>query len=236
MIDGLRDAFRSMTLRGKSAVLVGLAAMVVAIWSLSGVASAIMKPSLGGLTISNADPDDAKRFLASIDESRNFIDQKSSFLRPKAPVETTDDPEPTDNSQTKPPKTYYAGPKLMGLSGQFAYFDQEVHDGNREIKIGQKGGTIELKRIIPPFKAVVNWQGNDWTLDLLQTRFSFSSAPEGDASGLGGFGSPSRTTGNPFTTRGSSPSTSQIIGEPRTNASVGGSVPLRRPPQGSQDN
>ena len=235
MIDGLRDAFRSMSLLGKVAVLVGLAAVVVAVWSLSGVASAIMKPSLGGLTISNANPDDAKRLLANIDESRSFIDQKSSFLRPKAPVETTD-PEPTDNSQTEPPKTYYAGPKLMGLSGQFAYFDQEVHDGNREIKIGQKGGTIELKRIIPPFKAVVNWQGKDWTLDLLQTRFSFSTAPEGDASGFGGFGSPRRSTGNPFTTRGSSPSTTQIFGEPSAGASVGGSVPQRRPPQRSQDN
>ena len=226
MNERMIDTFRMMSLAGKASVLFAIAAILVIVWSCVGLVTTMVGPSFNTQQVSAQDPQDTANYLASIDSDHEFIDRKSSFFKPKAPVAIDEKPE-TNDTTPPPVHTVYSGPKLMGLSGVTAYFDQPVLNNENNIKIGEEGGTVELIRIIPPFKAVVKWQAKNWTLNLMDTKFSFTTAPEGSAQPLSlrNGGGPGAA---PFTNRGSSPNTNVIFGETTTTA------PTRRPPRNNR--
>jgi len=236
MNERMIDTFRTMTLTGKAAVLIALTATAITIWSLSGLVSTLLGPSFDARQLPTPNPEDAVHYLASIEADHQFIDHKSSFFKPKAPED--DNTGSDTNDQASPPVIHstYGGPKLMGLSGITAYFDSPVIDNENNIKVGRKGGKVELIRILPPFKAIVKWENKNWTLDLMKTKFSFTTAPSGVSQPItlqtGG-----RTTTTPFTTRGSSPNTNPIFGEAdNTRPARGSTVPARRPPRNGRRN
>ncbi len=137
-----------------------------------------------------------------------------------------------DDGPKPPPDTYYAGPKLLGLSGHFAYFDRVVLDGAQEVKIGEKGGTVELLRVLPPFRAVVKWQAQEWTLNLLESKPIYAANPMMGSGGADGFGAPNPSRMNPFTNRGSSPNSNALFQEAHRQdggrgSPRGGAVPQR---------
>lgn len=231
MNEQLIQVFRGMTLVGKAAFAFATLALVVGLWSSAGVLGALLRPALDAFSVPAADPALTEKFASALDANRDFIGRKSIFFTPQAPVTT-----PTEGADpVQERRSTYGGPKLMGLSGHFAYFDRAVLNGAQEIKIGETGGTVELMRIVPPFKAVVKWQTQEWTLDLLKTEAIYTAGSRQSGSISDRFGVSNRGGTNPFTRRGSSPNGNRLFGEASTQSGAtgtSGAVPLGRPTRG----
>ncbi len=232
MNDQLMNVFREMTATAKAAILVAGFALLVACFNSVGVLSAMMRPALSELMVTGDDDPVRLAFETALDGDRKFIDGKSIFYPPNRMVVV---PEDDEDEPVAPVFETYRGPKLMGLSGHFAYFDREVLKGGKEIRVGEKGGTLELVRIIPPFQAVVRWQSKEWPLNLLETTSTYGAGEfGGGATNASRMGVANSGAGNPFSQRGSSPNGSALFSESQrqdgsSGGSRGGPAPGRRP-------
>ncbi len=247
MLQNIFDTFGRFPMIGKAATLGAVAAIATTGWCGLRVGMSFFATSLDSIEAPKISPEESEKYVDLLTSNQMFIDDKSPFFTVARPVTPPPPPVDTDEKDppVEPPAMVYRGPKLIGLASRYAYFDRAVASetdstggrvDRKELQVGQVGTQIELVRIIPPFKAVVNWREKEWTLDLEDVASSY--VPNAVAAEDDMFGSPSRRGGdNIFGTPSVSTEPVMFESVERSGAASpsGGPAPSRMPPRTGGD-
>lgn len=189
-------------LPGISRAAIGLlaAAAVVLLWVSPKVLSALFAGSLYQVT-QGVDSGDAAAlaYNEAVKSDVDFISKRSPFFTPARPrVEREPVIVDTQPRPATPPRTY-GGPKLVGFAGsEGAVFDSNVFNSSPFLRVGDKGGSLELLGIEKPWKAKVRWAGSEFELNLFDRLealpvVNFGGGPGGAAPAASLFGNPAST-------------------------------------------
>ena len=206
------ETFSAMTTTGKIATGVIVLALGASAWALWKVGGALLAPSLQSAISVEPGDDVQKIYVDKVESDRDFLTSRSPFIPPAPPVA----PEPETERNDNPPPVekkpdIYGGPKLVGVAGDVAYFATAVLKGEPTIKMGEKGGSVEFVRIVPPSTAVLKWRGEEWPINLLEG----VDLTKGSGPGVSGFpGTSTDPSRNFFMQQGSSPNQDVFQFEP----------------------
>ncbi len=190
-------------LPGVSRAAIGLlaAAAVVLLWVAPKVLSALFAGSLHQVTQKVDSGDSAAlAYNDAVKSDVEFISKRSPFFTParprpeREPVIVDTQPRPT------PPPRTYGGPKLIGFAGrEGAVFASNVYNDGPFLRVGDKGGSVELLAIEKPWKAKVRWGGSEFELNLFDRLealpvVNFGGGSGGTAPAANLFGNPASST------------------------------------------
>ncbi|GEM_PF-4684920 len=166
--NAIYDAWRGLSGASRAALGLLAVALVVVLWMAPAVFSSIFAGSLQDVTESAPpDPNGALAFDESVKANVDFISKRSPFFAPVGPRPEVKPPIVTPRNPVTPPPRTYGGPKLVGLVGhEGAVFASNVYNESPFVRVGDKGGVVELLAIEQPWKAKVHWQGADFDINL----------------------------------------------------------------------
>jgi outer membrane biosynthesis protein TonB len=181
----LPSLFSRLSLLSKAAILAALVALVVTLWSLVGLSRAILAPSATSKNSAANDQQRAEEHKKSFEKLLAQIDGRTMFFTPAPrPTETPSQPEETTPTDTTPPKpSTYAGPKLVAMINNEAWFDNK----QRYAAGGEVKDDLRVVRLAPPWEAVVEWKGVEFTVSLFARdrvvlkKVDSPAAPAGEA-------------------------------------------------------
>ncbi len=181
-------ALKSMTIAARIATCCVIAAIGIFVWAAIPVLTVSLMPPLDVRATGSDTTAQVERFTTALFSDRDFIISRSPFFTPAPPKPPViKNPDSNDKPDTRPVGPLrYNGPKLTGIAGDQAFFDANVLKGEKWIAVGQEGGSVELIRVEPPWKAIVEWRGTRYTLNLLDTAANYAadlSDTFGDAPG-----------------------------------------------------
>ncbi|MBL1216744.1 MAG: hypothetical protein D8M59_04535 [Planctomycetes bacterium] len=166
---------------------------IVLLWSAIPVIGAVFLtrlPEVGTVNLPDTEALDTQ-YASAMQDSRDTFEGRSPFFVPDRQLEevTPDEPDEPDTGYRP-----YGGPKLVGLVGARAYFDERLSNGEQFLDIGQRAGNLSLVRIRPPWYADVRWNSYDYEIALFDITGPIYAAPTGDSGNGDGnlFGTGSR--------------------------------------------
>lgn len=166
--NAIYDAWRGLSGTSRAALGLLAAALVVVLWVAPAVFSSIFAGSLHD--VAQPAPPDANGSLAfdeAVKANVDFIAKRSPFFAPVGPRPEVKPPVIAPRDPVTPPPRSYGGPKLVGLVGhEGAVFASNVYNESPFVRIGEKGGVVELVSIEQPWKAKVRWGGADFEINL----------------------------------------------------------------------
>lgn len=203
-------------------------AFMVLLWSTLPVIGSLFAgrlPETGSIQIPDMSALD-DQYAVNLQESRDQFESRSPFYMPARQSEK----QPEQIVEDKPLGGPYNGPKLVGLVGERAYFDQRLSNNKQYLDVGERAGALYLARIRRPWFADVRWNNREYAIALFDdANGPRYSAPMGDSSGRSSeiFGNrPSNSAGDPRSQevpfgrrgrRGDLFNTEEDIGIPRGN-------------------
>lgn len=163
-----RAVWRGMPLVGRVAVALACVAVLASAWSLWGFARALLAPSAEVQGDAKGDEDLNKKYRDSFERRIAQIDGRSLFLLPGPPVDPEAErkkkaeAEAPVKPQENPKPTSYGGPAMIAMINGVAWFD----DGKKLAEGGESQGDLRVVRLRPPWEAVVEWKGVEFTVGL----------------------------------------------------------------------
>lgn len=161
---------------GLAAAAVALAALVVLLFSARGIASALTTPSAQLVEkAENEKKANAEKFKASFTGYLAQLDGRSLFFIPGPPAPPPPPPVVADKEEPKapPPPATYGGPALTAMVNNTAWFA----DG-KKLAEGQGDSELKLVEARPPWGALVEWKGVQFTINLFERDSVVFPAPK----------------------------------------------------------
>jgi len=164
------DMWKSLTLTARAAVLILVVPLVVILWSVAPVVSTLAKLTVsidesgahgvGEEAVSEGSEEIDQAYLdydQHLDAYRNLITSRSAFYLPmkSSPNEPGDSHDGPSMGGSQPP---YGGPRLIGLVGNFAYFDETFSHDHNYLKVGEGDGDTKFVRVVGPRVALIRWR------------------------------------------------------------------------------
>jgi hypothetical protein len=155
----LRTLWTVLGRTGRVALVVGAVAIVVLListWSLVG-AIFTSAPASDARVVQDQ-KQQAERYAKGFEGYLSQINGRSLFFTPSPPPRRE---SRTASAASRPPARY-GGPALIGFANDAAYFA----DG-RKLRVGDDSdSTLKLKKVEPPWGAVVVWEGAEFAINL----------------------------------------------------------------------
>lgn len=163
----------SVSLPGRVALVCAAIAIGIVLANLGAPIGALLAPTPGA----PASLEEGIGNLSSrMDDRIASINGRSLFFVPDAPPPPAPPArvvEDTGPLPDPPPPSRYAGPRLVAMINNIAWFS----DGT-QLGIDQADGDLRVKRLLPPWEAVVEWQGAEFTVSLFERdRIVLKDAP-----------------------------------------------------------
>jgi hypothetical protein len=152
-----------MTTPARVAVGVGAVALVVLVLSAGAPIRALLTPA----PRAPAEPGARDSTIADAIERRVArIDGRSLFFVPAEPPPPPPPAVARDDSPPgpPPPPSTYRGPGLVAMINGVAWFS----DGTRLAPADEADGDLRVVRLVPPWEAVVEWRGAEFTVSLFE--------------------------------------------------------------------
>lgn len=155
---------------GRAAVGLLAIALVIVAWSLWGFARALLAPSAEAQANAKGDDERNKAYQATFEGRIAQIDGRSLFLLPGPPVDPEAERKKKEEEAAKaaavptenPKPTSYGGPGMIAMINGVAWFD----DGKKLTEGGAAVGDLRVVRLKPPWEAVLEWKGVEFTVGL----------------------------------------------------------------------
>lgn len=168
----LRTLWTVLGRTGRIAAVVGAVAgivVAVSLWSLLG--ALFTSAATSDARIVQDQKQQADRFAKGFEGYLSQINGRSLFFAPSPPPRRDARLASDDNAPKAPAR--YGGPALIGFANDAAYFA----DG-RMLRVGDDSDpTLKIKKVEPPWGAVVVWEGAEFSISLFdRDRLVFPTA------------------------------------------------------------